>query len=287
MIAHTVTQQLAVEMFADPGEEMGARSRSGDTMRLSRIDEQAVLLAGTNELIHHLHGVLHVHVVIAGAMRDRHYSMQVFRAVDRRALLISLGILFGQPHVAFRVDGVVILPIGDGCNRESGFDAVRVSHGIERHETAVAPSPPADPVAVKLGKLLERLIERGELVFEFKFTEVVTQRCGELLAARTHAAIVDLKYRDAIAREQLMEQERCPTPAVAHRLAVRTSVRIQKNGDLGRRWVLGLLGQQDLATKHGSIFGLKVNELRLDEVEGGEVTRAPEGLAGWVEIAKR
>src|SRR5438445_2476382 len=62
------SQKLAMEMRPDAGKQMRACSRPGDAVRFARINLQIELPARADEGIDHLHGVLHVHVVITGAV---------------------------------------------------------------------------------------------------------------------------------------------------------------------------------------------------------------------------
>ena len=58
-------------------------------MRLARIHLQIKLLTRVNECIHHLDGVLHVHVVVTGAVHFQQMAVKFFGEVDGRSLLVG------------------------------------------------------------------------------------------------------------------------------------------------------------------------------------------------------
>src|SRR6185312_7053910 len=61
-------QEFTVKVRPYARKQMDARPRPGDAMRLARIKLQIKLLACINEGIDHLHAVLHVNIVVTGAV---------------------------------------------------------------------------------------------------------------------------------------------------------------------------------------------------------------------------
>src|SRR5215467_15602503 len=97
---------------------------------------------------------------------------------------------------------------------------------IHGHETTVAPTPPPQAIAIQLRIFIQGLIESSELVFEFSLAEIVHQHGGKLSAACTHAAIIHLQYGNAIAQENLIEEQCLAAPFVAHHLTMRAAIGI-------------------------------------------------------------
>src|SRR6185312_928160 len=153
-------------------------------------------------------------------------STEIRRTLLHRTGFVSVSILGWQSHVAFRVDGIVVVPVSHRRNGHSGFEAARVRHRVAGHEAAIAPSPPAETIAVELRETIQCLIERSELVVEFDFPKLVPQRSRELLTAKAHTAVIDTKHRDAVMRKNLIEEEARRSPVVLHLLRLRTAIRI-------------------------------------------------------------
>src|SRR5947199_1186778 len=77
-------QELAMKVRADAREQVQARSRPGNAVRLSRINLQVKLLSRVDEGIDHLHGVLHVDIVVTGAVDLQQMAFQVGGVGDGR-----------------------------------------------------------------------------------------------------------------------------------------------------------------------------------------------------------
>ena len=71
--------KVLLEVVFDQVEQMRACGLSGDAVCLAGIQHQLELLAGVNESVDHLDGVLHVDVVVAGAVNFQQAAMQVGR----------------------------------------------------------------------------------------------------------------------------------------------------------------------------------------------------------------
>src|SRR5262249_10279640 len=98
--------------------------------------------------------------------------------------------------------------------------------GIERHGAAIAPAPDPDPAAIELGKLLQQLFQRRQLIFQLDRPKLALDRGLELAIASRRAAVVYRKDRKPSPREQLMKQAPRPVPVILDCLRCRSSVHI-------------------------------------------------------------
>src|SRR5215813_3816550 len=103
---------------------MGARHGAGNAVRLAGIEKEVKLLSRLDESVNHLDGVLHVHVVIAGAMYFKEMAVQMFSKIYRRTLFVCGFVSGHKSAVAFSVNRVVIMPVTDRRNRQPGLEAV-------------------------------------------------------------------------------------------------------------------------------------------------------------------
>ena len=93
-------------------------------------------------------------VVVSRAMRDQQFPFQLSRILHRRRIDVVLLVLLWQAHVAFGVNGVVKMQIGDGPAREANFENVsRFQQSRCGHKTAETPAPNADTAGVNPGLL--------------------------------------------------------------------------------------------------------------------------------------
>jgi len=76
------SQKLSAKMIANAVVQVRSCRLSGNTVRLARVHLQVKLLARVNKRIHHLDGVLDVHVVITGAVYFQQMPVQFFGKVD-------------------------------------------------------------------------------------------------------------------------------------------------------------------------------------------------------------
>src|SRR5581483_4033175 len=229
--------QMALEVVLDEMEQMGTGGRAGYAVGLARINHKIELLASIDQRVHELHRVLEVNVIVSSTVRQQQAPVELLSKVNRRTCPISLRILLWQAHIAFGVNGIVIQPVGDRRNRNAGFESVGVSQGVRSHEAAVAPSPPAEPSAVKNGKLREDLVKRRQLIFEFDSAEMMAHRRREFLTAAAHAAIVNNERRKASLRHELVEEKMLSTPFVRNVLRVWSSVGVHDQRNTAGRTV--------------------------------------------------
>ena len=99
--------------------------------RLARKELQIIRDAGIDQRLKKLDGVGHVDVIIAGAERDEHASLQICRRSCDRCRLVSGFILRGQAEIALGVDRIVVAKIGHGSDCNASLEAIGVGHGIE------------------------------------------------------------------------------------------------------------------------------------------------------------
>src|ERR1700722_15602329 len=128
-----------------------------------------------------------------------------------------------------------------------------------------SPSPDSDAAAIKLRILGEKLIECGELVFQFDPAKLVTYGSHELAVARRCAAIVDGEDCESSLRQQLMEEYRGTGPIfdphISDQLCSWPTVDIydERNLTSGR----ALPGEHEFPVESGSIISFELEKLRL------------------------
>src|SRR5215469_3761602 len=158
-----------------------------------------------------------------------------------------------------------------------------MSQRIERHVSAVAPSPPSQAVAVQLRKFFQGLVQGGELVLEFSLAKIMHQHGSEFSSARSHAAIVHHQDGNAVSHENLIEQRSYTGPSVADFLAMRTTVRIHEQWDL---LPLADMREVQQAMQHSAIVGMKIDKFRRRQFIGVDAFGLPEGIARAAYAAK-
>src|SRR2546423_8750421 len=106
------SQQFTAEMVANACEQMDARCGTGNCMGLARVKQKVKLLSGLNKGVDHLHRILHMNVVVAGAMHFQQVSMKLFGEADGGTLFVRLFKFRDQTCVTFCVDAVIVMPVG-------------------------------------------------------------------------------------------------------------------------------------------------------------------------------
>ena len=179
------------------------------------------LLALGDELVDQQLEALVVAVVIAGAVDQQQVALEVLGMGDGRAVGKTLGVVLGQPHVAFLIDGVVDLLVGDGCDRHAHGIELRVAEkSVQGHGAAAAPAPRADTLRVDEGEGVEHGPDTGCLIHRREDADLTVDRLAPLAPARGgRAAIVEAGHQVAALRQQQVPQISSASPAVLHRLA--------------------------------------------------------------------
>src|SRR5215469_9445831 len=143
-----------MEILANAGKPVNARLWTRDAVRLVGVEHEIVLLPGVDQALDHLNGVLHMNIVVDGAVDFQQMAMQVIGEIYRRAFLVGSFIFREQATVALGVDGVVVMPVGDWSY--GGYMTLYALTHSERHVAAVAPAPPGQAIAIQLRKFLQR-----------------------------------------------------------------------------------------------------------------------------------
>ena len=123
-------------------------------MVVIRVELHLELLVGPYECVDVLHGMLHMHIIVACAVDDEEFSVEIFGPRYERGGVISAVVDLRAAHVAFGVCAVVEPPVGDGCDGDARFEGmVMPAHGEERLVSAVAPAHDGHTCAVDVGLL--------------------------------------------------------------------------------------------------------------------------------------
>src|ERR1017187_2170197 len=169
-----------------------ARRGAGDAVSLLRVQHELELLARQLQGIGHLQGVLEQHVVILEIVKDEELAFQVCRFRGEGGVLIAVGILLGQAHVALGVDGVVVDPTGHWRAGDARVEDVgRIEHGVNGHEAAVAGAGDADARGVGESER-DQVFDAGHLVGQFGNAELVIDGGFESVPATHDAAVLAL-----------------------------------------------------------------------------------------------
>src|SRR3984957_8051543 len=150
-----------------------------------------------------------------------------------------------------------------------------------------SPSPDSDAAAIKLRILGEKLIQCGELVFQFDPAKLVTYGSHELAVARRCAAIVDGEDCESSLRQQLMKESRGTNPIldphISDQLCGWPSVDIHNQRNLAGRWALP--GEHEFPVENGSIISFELEKLRLSQSVIVHAARVPYSFAASINTA--
>ena len=216
-----------------------------------------------DELLGELNGVGEVDVVVVGAGGDQKFALELGSVGYRRRILVALGVVLRQAHVALGVDGVVLAPVCDRRAGEPGLeDLGRVQHRVASHVSAIAPAPDANARAVYVGQCLQ-IADAGELVGEFHLTHPMKQRGFKRVAPRGHSPVVHCEDQEALLRHHLVPEEVGASPGVAHHLAMWPAIemhqrRVFLRGVKARRLDHHSLKRRPVGASHGEkLHGLE------------------------------
>ena len=263
---------------------MGAHIAAGDGMGFARVELEIVGYLRFDEFLDVLDGVLHVDVVVAGAVDEEQAAVEFGGGVDDGEVLVAFGEVGGQAHVALGVDRVVVAPVGDGCDGDAGAEAVRVAEGVEGEGAAPTPTPPAEALGIKLRIAGKRGVDDGELIFKLHGSEVVVRGLGEVAAAHAGAAVVGMENGEAVLGEERIEEERGrPFVGDVHGAGAAVGIDDERNrGGIGDAF-----WQQQCGVERGAVVGFDFKLLGRVQVEGFERVWLPEAAAGRADGAKR
>lgn len=179
--------------------------RAVNAMRLARIHHQTELLVRLNECLNHLNAVLKVDIVVARSMHQQQRAMQFAGYVTQPQIPVSFAVFTRQPKIAFRINRIVVPPIGYRRHRYSRGEPLGMHHGVQSHRSAIAPSPYSHAVAIELRIAVKQLIERGQLVAEFDSAVLVADGSLKFPVASRSASVVHGKNRKAFLRQQFVK----------------------------------------------------------------------------------
>src|SRR5260370_11109583 len=145
------TSQVIEKELRDALLQHPLRRWIADAVAAPRKGQHLDVLSRFDEAVDHSERVREVHVVVAGAVGDKQFALELRRVFYRRRILISFLILLRQAEVAFGVDAVVVAPVRDRAAGKSRFEIIaRFEHCVQRHVAPVAPSPDADAILVNV-----------------------------------------------------------------------------------------------------------------------------------------
>ena len=121
-----------------------------DRVRSVRIGHHRKLLVLLDELVDQQLDRLVVTVVVAGSMNDQQVTLQVFREMDRRTIVVARWVIFGDALITFLIDGIIVPHVR---HRRDGYARMIyvgvLEHRIQRHRTTTAPTPDANAVLIQ------------------------------------------------------------------------------------------------------------------------------------------
>src|SRR5579863_1163464 len=263
-------------------KELSAIIGAANAVRFVGIDHEAELLVCFDQAFDHLNAVLDVHVVVSGSVGQKQCAIELV-SYFRQIQIGVTGRIFiaGKAVVALRINGIVVAPVRDRGDGGAGLENLRVSQRVERHGCAIAPAPDANAGAIELRILREKLIECGELIFQFDPTELMADGSHKFAVARWRATIIDSEDRESALRHKLMEQpggtDPILNPHISDQLRGWPAVNIYDQRNLaGER---ALLGEHEFAVENGSVVGFELEKFRLSQSVIVYAARAPYFLA--------
>ena len=90
---------------------------SADTVRFLGIGIEHIIFARLEESVDHLVSILNVHIVVADPMSDKESTFELVCEIDRRAIMVSIGVVFRMVDIALGVNSVVKPPVSDRRDR--------------------------------------------------------------------------------------------------------------------------------------------------------------------------
>src|SRR5262249_8656527 len=106
---------------------------------------------------------------------------------------------------------------------------------VERHRTAVRPTPHADTLAVELRVLRKHLIEGRDLIFQFDSAKLMPDRRAECQATIRRSSIVHRENRKSFLQQDLIKLSARPCPPMPHRLPGGPAIHVHDQRDLPSR----------------------------------------------------
>src|SRR5688500_11398034 len=175
-------------------------------MVLDRIDgELPVCLSELDQPLREPNDILKENVRVDHAVQDHERILQAFREVNRRRPAVCNGVSLRNVEDVRRVSLVVVRPVGHAPESSSCAEMLRLGkEGEERDETAVAAAVETDALGVNLELRLE-ILRRVDVILQVAPTHESINRCAPVAAIASRGSIVEIEYRVAFRREELVE----------------------------------------------------------------------------------
>lgn len=159
-----------------------------------RVDLHVELLVGLHESFGQFVCILHVYVVIGSSVAEQQISFQVGSPMDGGIVVVAFRVILRTAHVAFRVDGIIVTPVGHRSHGYGGREYVVSLHQAEGgHESAVTPAPDTDLGWIDVG-LLGQPTGGGNHIVALDFTELEIGTFPEFFATGGCSAGVDASH---------------------------------------------------------------------------------------------
>lgn len=169
-------------------------------------------------------------IVIARAVHHQQVAFELAGEGDGGAIIVAIGVVFGQRHVAFLVDGVIEALVGNKGNGHScAIELGMAEHHVQGHGAPAAPSPDAHAVSVEIGARLQDFPAGRGLVLGGEDPDLLIDRFPPgASAGRGSAAVVDAHHHVSLLGQHEMPEISITTEAVEHGLAGWFSVDIEE-----------------------------------------------------------
>ena len=223
---------LGFDEVDDAGEEVVTGATAEDAVIAVRIELHIELLVGLHEGFCHFGAVAVVHIVVGGAVDEEEFAVELC-STRHGVHGVVVAILLRGAHIAFSIDGVIVLPVGGGSDSHAAAEErTTIGHGHERIETTEAPAPERDSIGIDVGKRGE-VLRSLHLVLRFEVAETEVGALLEFSTASTRAATIDddgdvaelseVAFPNATAIEARV-------PSVLGRLRTRAAVLVHHDG---------------------------------------------------------
>ena len=126
---------------------------AGNAMCAIRIEFRIIFFTGFDEVINKHHGILYMHIIVAGAMNEEEFAGEIGGHFFGGIVIITGGIGLRGAHITFGIDIIIVPPVGDRCYRDAHFKEVAAfEHTGAAHKSSKAPSPDTDPAFIDIGQ---------------------------------------------------------------------------------------------------------------------------------------
>ena len=149
----------SLEMLHEPSRNLPKQMRSCVssiyTMVSVGIEILLEILVGLHQGLCIFHRVLRVDVIVGQSVTNEQGTMEFVCALNGVGIIAG-SVFFWRAHIAFRVDGVVVSPVGWWRNSYSCLeDRASFAHAHQRVEASEAPPPNAYPVFIDITLLAQ------------------------------------------------------------------------------------------------------------------------------------